>query len=166
MKHGKTAVYTILKNAVESNIPLRNPTDPNNRITPEELVNIMKKVRKTDKKAKTPKANIVLPPGARLQRAPFLDDPNYYQLYYIYRKQSGWNNEMTSKYLGIIPKSDLLWKKLNELYNTGRMFSFSGPIVPDSFHPRIHLYKNYQYWKNGDVNRLTQHMINEIEPYL
>jgi hypothetical protein len=148
-------LYNILQTAAEQNIPVKDPLT-NERLTKEEIKDVMAKMRKVMKRAETPRAAVNMNPFAYIETIPLPNEPGYVTLYYV--------NYPEEKNLGVIPADARLTKKILNLYEAGRLLRLAPGGVYEA--PRIHLHKTLDYWKTGGRERLINKMIDEIDQLL
>jgi hypothetical protein len=142
-------LYNIIRIAAEENVPIRDPLTQQ-RLTENEIKDVLRKVRV--KMANRPKANMVRD-GSYLDRT--VIEPGFAHL--IFKNRLG----QTRFNLGVIPLSNILFRKLQELHSKGRL-----TVANNTRCCRIHLVKTLDYWKSGNVERLTDRMIEEIDQLL
>ncbi len=151
-------LYNILRTAAEQNIPVKDPLT-NERLTKAEIKEVMDKMRKISKRAQTPRANTNMDPFAYMDTIPILHEPSYVTLYYVNPNP----HHPSEKNLGVIPRDARLIKKINDLYEAGRLLRLAPGGIYEA--PRIHLHKKLDYWK-ADRERLINKMIDEIDQLL
>jgi len=141
-------LYNVLRIAAEENVPIKDPLTQQ-RLTEDEIEDVLRKLRVKPKNR--PRSRLIYD-NSYLHRIPIETEPGFAYLYF---------RGHSTQQLGVIPTSDILFNKLVNLHSKGRLM-----VGNNTSCCRIHLRKTLDYWKSGNVERLTTKMIDEIDQLL